>query len=116
MHAGPKGAVFRLGLLPTTKPMLLAGPSNAGLDEAGKLTAISLSQITTNLLLHRITFDSLVWSKILLSLSREVENAFSNLGKRLNREERALVNQARRKGTASNTAGRKIRRKSIVQS
>jgi hypothetical protein len=97
VHAGPKGALFRLGLLQTDKPILLAGPSNVGLDEAGCLTAISLCQISICLLLHRTTFDSLVWSKILVEVSREAEDAFTRTAKQLEREERALAKAARAK-------------------
>lgn len=93
VHAGPEGALFRLGLLQNAGPVLLAGPSNAGLDEAGRLTAISLAQVSTSLLLHRITFDSLVWSKMLLSLCGDVEHAFTKAQKLLVREERTLARQ-----------------------
>lgn len=113
VHAGPKGAMFRLGLLQTEKPILLAGPSNAGLDEAGRLTAISLSQITVGLLLYCATFDSLAWSKILLSLSRETEDIFIKIGKQLEREERGRIKKKRVRAGAADTPIRKRSRKPI---
>ena len=48
VHANPKGAFYRLGLVDQTK-MLLAGPSSYGLADAGQNTAISLGQITSAL-------------------------------------------------------------------
>lgn len=86
IHGGPEGAMLRLGLLATDESMLLAGPTNSGLDEAGKLTAISFSQITMNLLLFKPSFDSLVWSRVMLVLSRNVERMFVDAQLRLERE------------------------------
>ncbi len=88
VHAGPKGAVFRVGSIRTEREVLLAGASNAGLDEAGRLTALSLCQMTACLLMVEPTVDSYVWLKVLLTLSERVEGEFIKVQRRLEREEK----------------------------
>jgi len=75
VHANPKGAFFKLGLLPGQQ-MLLAGPSNLGLADPGHGTAISLSQITSALLTMKPNIDRLVICQIMLQLGDEVGDAF----------------------------------------
>ena len=94
VHAGPKGAVFRIGSLSTGREILLAGPSNAGLDEAGRLTALSLYQITACLLIVKPTVDSYVWSKVLMTLSDRVGGEFIRVQRRLEREEKKKTSSA----------------------
>lgn len=72
VHANPKGVFFRLGLYPTSKNILLAGPSNAGLADPIQNTAISLSQISTCLLTLEPNIDMLVTCNIFLQLEREI--------------------------------------------
>jgi len=76
VHANPKGVLFKLGLLPGSENLLLAGPSNAGLADPGHLTAISLAQITTLLLTTRPNIDRLVICDILMKLEQETGDAF----------------------------------------
>jgi hypothetical protein len=54
-HAGSKGIQFDLGnaLNPPGSDIMLAGPSDAGLCDPGTCTAVSILQITTNLILYR---------------------------------------------------------------
>ncbi len=54
-HAGSKGIQFDLGnaLNPPGSDVMLAGPSDAGLCDPGTCTAVSILQITTNLILYR---------------------------------------------------------------
>ncbi|MBI4608062.1 MAG: hypothetical protein HY726_03530 [Candidatus Rokubacteria bacterium] len=75
VHANPKGAFFKLGLLPDQQ-MLLAGPSDLGLADPGHGTAISLSQITFTLLTMKPNIDRLVICQILCRLEHEVGEAF----------------------------------------
>ena len=75
VHANPKGAFFKLGLLPGAQ-MLLAGPSDLGLADPGHGTAISLAQITFTLLTMKPNIDRLVMCRILERLEREVGEAF----------------------------------------
>jgi len=94
VHAGAKGTFFRLGVL-GDQDGILAGASNVGLQEAGRLAALSLAQITTALLLIHPNTDSIIWSRVLGSLSSKVELQFVKVQRRIEREERQL-----RKGNA----------------
>jgi hypothetical protein len=76
VHAGPKGAFRRLGTLPEEEGLLLAGPSNAGLEEAGRLTAMSLAQIAAPLMAIEPSVDGIVWLRVLFELSKEIEKEF----------------------------------------
>ncbi|MEX2162915.1 MAG: DUF5677 domain-containing protein [Sulfuricaulis sp.] len=118
IHGGPKGAIYRIGLPPYSKPMLLAGPSSSGLEEAGRLAAFSFAQITTNILLFSISFDSLVWSRIMLALSRNVEAQFIKSQLRLEQEgHKKLRRKQRKRISRSAYLGRKnIRRENGVRS
>jgi Family of unknown function (DUF5677) len=75
VHANPRGAFFKLGLLPDQE-MLLAGPSDLGLADPGHGTAISLSQITFTLLTTKPNIDRLVICNIVSKLEHEVGDAF----------------------------------------
>ena len=94
VHAGAKGTFFRLGVL-GDQDGILAGASNVGLQEAGRLAALSLTQITTVLLLIHPNTDSIIWSRVLGDLSSKVELQFVKVQRRIDREERQL-----RKGEA----------------
>lgn len=94
VHAGAKGTFFRLGVL-GDQDGILAGASNVGLQEAGRLAALSLAQITTVLLLIHPNTDSIIWSRVLGGLSSRVELQFVKVQRRIEREERQL-----RKGEA----------------
>jgi hypothetical protein len=87
VHANPRGAFIRLGLLPNQQ-MLLAGPSNIGLLNPGHSTAISLGQISTALLLTRPNIDRLVTCQVLLQLENEIGKAFLIAHRRLRRDSR----------------------------
>jgi hypothetical protein len=76
VHAGPKAAFSRLGILPREDNLLLAGPSNAGLEEAGRLTAMSLTHISSPLMAVAASADGIVWLRILFELSKEIEKEF----------------------------------------
>lgn len=76
VHANPKGALFRLGLL-RESDLLLAGPSNFGLADPGQCVAISLLQATSALVMLDTTLDHLVAIKIMATLTEEVQNLFA---------------------------------------
>ena len=76
VHANSHGAYFRIGLDPDNEQVLLAGASNMGLADPGHSTAISLCQISINLLTSRSNLDSLVISRILSMLMEETGQAF----------------------------------------
>ena len=76
VHPNSHGAYFRLGLHSSQDKVLLAGPSNLGLADPGHSTAISLLQVTTNLLVTESIFDCVVTIKVLSELTNEVGEAF----------------------------------------
>lgn len=88
VHANPRGVFFSLGLSHGTEKILLAGPSNAGLADPGHLTAISLTQVTANLLTTEPNLDRLVMCNILLKISDEVGEKFWAADRRLKMMER----------------------------
>lgn len=83
VHAGPKGDSTRLGLMYNHGSMLLAGPSNIGLEIPGILSARSYCMLTINLLCLEPTIDQLVEVEIIRRLSLDTERKFSNAAKRL---------------------------------
>jgi hypothetical protein len=74
VHANAKGVLFRLGLM--CEDVLLAGPSNAGLADAGSDTATSLTQATIALTRSREVLDVVLETQVLLRLSKDVNEAF----------------------------------------
>lgn len=89
VHAGAKGTFFRLGAL-DDQGGILAGASDVGLQEAGRLTALSLAQITTVLLLIHSNTDSIIWSRVVSEISSKVELQFVKVQRRIEREEHQL--------------------------
>lgn len=79
VHANPKGVFFKLGLIPESGDVLLTGPSNLGLADPGHCTTNSLLKITTNLLTFKPNLDRIVVCNILISLEKEVADAFINV-------------------------------------
>ena len=90
VHANAHGAYYRLGSSLRPGELLLAGPSNAGLADPGHSTAISLSQITTEILATEPTLDNIVISNILLKLVDEIGEAFLQSHRELEALEAAL--------------------------
>lgn len=77
IHANPQGIFFRLGLIPESGDILLTGPSNLGFSDPGHCAAISLLQITMNLLTTiEPNLDRLVILNILMVLEKEIGYAF----------------------------------------
>jgi hypothetical protein len=74
VHANPKGVFFKLGL--PHSPIILAGPSNAGLSDPGQCAAISLAQVTATLASLNPTVDNVVALKIVMQLVGEIAEAF----------------------------------------
>ena len=83
VHANPKGISFKLGLLGNTQNILLAGPSNYGFTDPAHGTAISLGQITINLITTKPTIDNFVLSKILLKFESEIGEEFLKVQKEI---------------------------------
>jgi hypothetical protein len=89
IHAGPRGVFSRLGRL-SGEDILLSGPSNAGLEEPGRLTAFSLSQISAPLLMIEPNMDANVWARVIQHLAGEIEHAFLEAKEQLEKDERRL--------------------------
>jgi hypothetical protein len=89
VHANPKGAFFKLGLFDEGQTALLAGPSNAGLEEPGQCAAMSLAQISATLLKLQPTIDNAIALKIIDQLMYEIPAAFGEAHERLLEDEAA---------------------------
>ncbi len=83
VHAGAKGAVYRLGMPTADSSVLVAGSSIFGLQEPGRNTAISISQITTHFLSHEPNLDRLSVVNALREMMNSTVGAFDKSGSRL---------------------------------
>jgi hypothetical protein len=86
VHANPKGAFFRLGLMDQSE-VLLAGPSNFGLADPGQNTALSLTFVTSALVQLDPTVDVMVALEVALALSDEIGESFVAVQKQIEAEE-----------------------------
>lgn len=110
VHAGPKGAFWKMGLLDVGSEALLAGPSNAGLAEAGRLTAMSLAHVSMPLMLLHTVVDSIIWVRVLFQLSRDVGDAFIRVEDKLSSDE-ALLNSTSRPSASFREKAQLIRQR-----
>ena len=84
VHANSHGSYYRIGLSQSLHDdgVILAGASNFGLVDPGHSTAISLNQVTSNLLLTELYLEiefslyHLVISNTLNKLGHEIGDAF----------------------------------------
>jgi hypothetical protein len=90
VHANPKGIFFSMtSMFPTE--VLLAGPSNSGLADAGEGTALSLLMISATLLSLSPNFDHQVAIRMMGLLKDEIGTAFQKAHDRLYRDEEQLL-------------------------
>ncbi|MBB5322863.1 DUF5677 domain-containing protein [Marinobacter oulmenensis] len=75
VHGNPSGVLNNLGLL-SEEDIILSGPSNIGLSTPAQSTIISLNVVTTMLLMHEATLDSIVIGKVISKYGRRAEDAF----------------------------------------
>jgi len=75
IHCDPTGVFESLGALPYENK-IIAGASNIGLISPAQSLLISLNIITTTMLMHGNTIDSLVICKVLAKYSKTVEQEF----------------------------------------
>jgi hypothetical protein len=87
VHASPKGVYFKLGSLKGS-PVLLAGPSNAGLTEPAQNAAVSLAEITWLLIGDSSVFEDMLAAKIIALLEAEIPTEFFKADKKLQRDDR----------------------------
>jgi hypothetical protein len=83
-HAGPKGAMFDLGL--GREDVMLAGPSNTGLADPGQCMAISLLQVTTLLLQTEADMGTVAVLQFLQAACGEVEKLFVSAQRQLDED------------------------------
>lgn len=88
IHSGAKGNFYNLGLIENDGSVLLCGSSNYGLADAGQNTAISLQQICTVILIQRTEYEHLVFAKVMELLSHEICEAFVEVQKQIELEEK----------------------------
>lgn len=79
VHASPHGIKYRLGLPLEEGHLMLTGPSQHGLEMPAKFTALTLTQITANLILLRPSMDSLVITNVMRKFQDDAYNAIDNL-------------------------------------
>ncbi|MFD1039326.1 DUF5677 domain-containing protein [Virgibacillus byunsanensis] len=90
IHTSPTGLYNSLGFIkdhPGGKIGAIFGPSNYGLSIPGQLTAISLMQITSSLLLLEPNLDKLVRIKILQKFVNKVQKDFDRIQNEIEDEE-----------------------------
>lgn len=84
VHAGPHALFFRLGLLGDTP--LLAGLSNAGLEEPGQNTAISLVLASSAVSRQCCSLDAIVALELMTKLMKETPLAFAKAAEKLDKD------------------------------
>jgi hypothetical protein len=72
---------------------MLAGPSNAGLEEPGQNAAITLSQLTVVLPQAPFDLDTLVKMQVLNLVTADAVKTFVTTARKLAREEREIDRQ-----------------------
>ena len=97
VHAGSKGTLDRLGIIrheDIEQPgVLLSGPSNAGLNLPGQLTAISLAQVTTDLLMMHLNSTSLADMLGMQMLVDDIEQEFAEASETLEQDDREATEE-----------------------
>lgn len=89
VHAGVKGIRFKLGLI-DDQELILAGASNAGLEEAGQNSILTLGKMTIDLLGVDSKVDDLVKIQLITKLMDEGTSNFIQAARKLKREVRNL--------------------------
>jgi len=97
IHGGVKGTLDRVGSIKfhdLEQPnQIQAGPSNAGLEIAGQLTAISLSQITFKLINLNPSFIYIAQMKGIQHLVDDLKQSFAEKAKELVQDERRVIEE-----------------------
>jgi len=88
VHAGVRGLTQRIGTI-DDPAQLIGGATNAGLEEPGIRTAMSLAGLTI-LLMGRATIDGVVEMHALGDLRDEACTAFARAARRLRKDEMAI--------------------------
>jgi len=81
IHAGAKGTRNRLALTECNDDILVVGQSNSGMTDPGHATALSLMQITLNLLKIEPNLDHIVLMNLLKEFSDEIGETFLRISR-----------------------------------
>jgi hypothetical protein len=82
IHAGSKGTRNRLALTECNEDILVVGQSNSGMTAPAHATAISLMQVTLNLLKIAPNIDHIVLMKLLKEFSLEIGETFLRISRK----------------------------------
>jgi hypothetical protein len=82
--------MYKVGMFAGVEYLMLAGTSSIELDEVGIFAAHALAASTVNLLLARVTLDSLVWSNVVLATRNRVTRQFSRIRRQIDRAAKDL--------------------------
>lgn len=96
VHASPKGISYRIGTIDDPS-LLIAGATNAGLEEPGQNTAFSLTQITALLFGPKWKLDDLARMQAMVSLRDEIPDALLRAARKLRRDEVGVRKQTNRR-------------------
>lgn len=100
LHAGSRRLSYRLGVEDAMR-VWLTGPSNAGLDDPGISTSISLTMATVTTILYRPSMDDLISARALMELSDDADAAFragaAEYDRRVAEEDKHAARLARRR-------------------
>ncbi len=88
VHAGPRGLFYSISSVGNPSG-IVAGVSNAGLDEPGRLTALVFTQIQFMLFREPFTLEDTLRMQTLVKLRDQTIRAFEKAGRRLFRDETA---------------------------
>ncbi len=85
VHAGPKAAYYKMGVLGKEK-VLLTGPTNYGFADPGQNTGLSLVQVTSILVLNFMDYDNLVSMEILTKYYKQLQKKFVEIQRKIEKE------------------------------
>jgi hypothetical protein len=95
VHASPRGIAQRIGTI-DEPGLLIAGATNAGLEEPAARTANTLLQMTSLLFGSNWKLDELVRIQVLINLRDEINRALIRAANRLRRDENELQRERER--------------------
>lgn len=123
VHAGPRGLFYTLSSIGNPSG-LVAGASNAGLDEPGRLTALAFTQVIFLLFRAPFSLKDTINMKFLVKLRDQAIRAFERAGSKLERDEKThqkklaakRSSRIQRKPSAKRSPTRRPRRDHIAES
>lgn len=90
IHAGSKGTMTQLGMMNDRAYTTASGPTNYGFYLPGVHTAVSLQQISTALLAHLATFESMLDMAVINRFLDDIQEAFPAVEEEIEQREREM--------------------------